>query len=67
MPIENSNKRPKWLKTSVLRKVVIAIVAAWIPSLVAAAAGIPLSAVLVLALIISGGVFRLLVNSEPWK
>jgi hypothetical protein len=67
MPIENSNKRPKWLNASVLRKVVIAIVAAWIPALVAAAAGIPLSAVLVLALIISGGVFRLLVNSEPSK
>jgi hypothetical protein len=55
------------LKPEILVKVGIAIVGAWICALIAAAAGVPLLAVLVLALIVSAGVFQLLGKSEPPK
>ena len=55
---------PKWLGNGILLKLGIAIVAAWIVALIAVAAGMPLSAVLVLALIISAGVFRILKKPE---
>ena len=64
MPLRDSKEAPKWFDFSVLIKLVIAIAAAWIPALIAVAAGLPLLAVLVLALIISAGVFRLLAKSE---
>ena len=50
-----------------LLRVSIAIVAAWVCALIAAAAGLPLLAVAVLALIVSAGVFRLLEKSEAPK
>jgi hypothetical protein len=50
-----------------LLKIGIAIVAAWVCALIAAAAGVPLVAVVVLALIVSAGVFQLLGKSEPPK
>jgi hypothetical protein len=50
-----------------LLRIGIAIVAAWVCALVAAAAGVPLLAVIVLALIVSAGVFRLMEKSEPPK
>ena len=40
------------------------IVGAWVIALIAAAAGMPLVAVFVLALVVSAGVFRLLGNSR---
>jgi hypothetical protein len=52
-------------KPGVLLKIGIAIVAAWVCALIAAAAGVPLLAVIVLALIVSAGVFRLMEKSEP--
>ena len=50
-----------------LLKIGIAIVAAWVCALIAAAAGVPLLAVVVLALIVSAGVFRLMGKSERPK
>jgi hypothetical protein len=58
------------LKTPVpgmLLKIGIAIVAAWVCALIAAAAGVPLLAVIVLALIVSAAVFRLMEKSERQK
>jgi hypothetical protein len=64
VPVRDSNKKPKWFENGILLKLGIAIVAAWIAALIAAAAGMPLLAVLVLALIISAGVFRILRKPE---
>jgi hypothetical protein len=52
-------------KPGILLRVSIAIVAAWVCALIAAASGVPLLAVVVLALIVSAGVFRLMEKSEP--
>jgi hypothetical protein len=58
------DRKSKWLRPTFLLKVGIAIVAGWVAALIAAAAGMPLLAVVVLALIMSAGVFRLLEASE---
>jgi hypothetical membrane protein len=63
----NSNRKPNWLQNGGLVKLGIAIVAAWIAALIAAAAGMPLLVVVVLALIVSAGVFRWLEQSETPK
>ena len=60
----DSDRKPEWFRTGALLRLGIAIVAAWIAALIAAAAGMPLLAVLVLALIISAGVFRILRKPE---
>ena len=57
----------KAFKPSILLRVVVAIVAAWVCALITAAAGLPLLAVVVLALMVSAGVFRLLEKSEAPK
>ena len=61
------NRKPKWLNSDTLLKLGIAIIAAWVAALIAAAAGMPLLAVIVLALVISAGVFRLLEQSGTRK
>lgn len=51
-------------RVNFLIKCAAVIVGAWVIALIATAAGMPLLAVFVLALIVSAGVFRLLGNSE---
>ena len=46
------------LKPEILTKIGVAIVGAWVCAIIAAAAGVPLLAVLVFALSVSAGVFR---------
>jgi hypothetical protein len=64
---DNSDRRPRVFGTGTLLRLGIAIGAAWVAALIAAAVGVPLLAVLVLALIVSAGVFRALQKWEAPK
>ena len=63
MPVKKSNRKAK--HASFFLKCATVIVGAWVVALIAAAAGMPLLAVFVLALVVSAGVFRLLQQSGP--
>ena len=68
MPVRRSYRgRRKLFKPGILLKPAIALVAAWVTALLALAAGMPLLPVLVLALVVSAGVYRLLERSQSTK
>jgi hypothetical protein len=67
MPYRRSYRRAKRFNAQVLLRPGLAIAAAWIVALIALAIGLPVVAVVVLALIVSAGVFQLLGKVGPSK
>jgi hypothetical protein len=67
MPYRRSYRKTKRSDPEVLLRPGMAIFAAWVVALIALAIGLPVTPVVVLALIVSAGIFRLLGNTHPTK